>query len=311
MKTDPTFGYDLTTLLAVGGPVEPPDFADFWRGQYARIRELPLRWRIGETDCPHPGYTLWEVGYDSLDGFRVGGWITQPRGISPEIGLVVGHGYGGREGPDFDLPGPPAVTIFPCARGFHRSAHPDFPADSQRHVLAGIERRETYVHLGCVAELWGATSVLAEAFPEIARTVFYIGGSFGGGIGALALPWEDRIRRAYLDVPSFGNHPLRVQLRCSGSGLAVRRRFLRDPRVLDVLAYFDAAIAARHIRIPVLVSAALADPAVPPPGQFAVYNALAGPKELVVRQSGHPARVEDDRAVRSAVERWFETGRVF
>jgi cephalosporin-C deacetylase len=28
----------------------------------------------------------------------------------------------------------------------------------------------------------------------------------------MALPWDDRFQRAYLEVPSFGNHPLRVQM---------------------------------------------------------------------------------------------------
>ncbi|MEZ5583004.1 MAG: hypothetical protein R3F37_09785 [Candidatus Competibacteraceae bacterium] len=29
------------------------------------------------------------------------------------------------------------------------------------------------------------------------------------------------------------------------------------------------------------------DPAVPPPGQYAIYNALAGHKDLFVLQAGH------------------------
>jgi cephalosporin-C deacetylase len=35
------------------------------------------------------------------------------------------------------------------------------------------------------------------------------------------------------------------------------------------------------------VGAALFDPHVPPPGQFAVHNALAGPRELLVLRAGH------------------------
>lgn len=305
MKTDPTYGYDLSRLRQVDAPGGPADFAEFWQQQYAQTRALALDGQLEEIDSPHPATRLYEMSYGTLGGLRIGGWITQPREAAARIGKVVSHGYGGREGPEFDLPGPPAVTIFPCARGFDRSTHADFSGDSQKHVITGIAHRETYVHLGCVAEIWGAVSVLSEAFPEISGTIFYVGGSFGGGIGALALPWEPRISRAFLDVPSFGNHPLRVGLRCLGSGRAVRQRYLRDPRVLDVLAYFDAATAARHITIPVLVAAALADSAVPPPGQFAVYNALAGPKELVVRQTGHPTTPADDRAVQTAVARWF------
>jgi cephalosporin-C deacetylase len=78
-----------------------------------------------------------------------------------------------------------------------------------------------------------------------------------------------------------------VRLECVGSGAAVRTRYLQDPRVLDVLAYFDAATAARHVRIPVQAVPALFDPSVPPPGQFAVVNSLAGAVEVELLTAGH------------------------
>ena len=56
--------------------------------------------------------------------------------------------------------------------------------------------------------------------------------------------------------------------------------------------------AARRVRIPTLVSAAVLDPAVDPRGQFAVYHALSGPRRLSVRANGHldgPAGEQADR----------------
>jgi len=64
----------------------------------------------------------------------------------------------------------------------------------------------------------------------------------------------------------------------------------------------------RHARVPVHVAAALFDPAVPPPGQFAVYNALGGPKELFVLTAGHfdyPAAEEENRRLREELVRFF------
>lgn len=78
-----------------------------------------------------------------------------------------------------------------------------------------------------------------------------------------------------------------MTLECNGSGAAVRERFLTDPAVLDVLAYFDAATAARHLRLPVHAVPALFDPSVPPPSQFAIVNSLAGPVEALVATAGH------------------------
>ena len=67
----------------------------------------------------------------------------------------------------------------------------------------------------------------------------------------------------------------------------MRHRHASDADVLDTLTWFDAACTARHERRPALIAAALFDPAVPPPGQFAIYNAVGGPKELFVLEAGH------------------------
>jgi cephalosporin-C deacetylase len=305
---DPTYGYDLEKLLTVPAPDGPDDFEAFWRATREEVMAAPLRLEKREIACPVAGFALFEVEFNSLDGVRIGGWITVPRRKPHHGGSVVYHGYGGRGSADFLVPAPAGPAIFPCARGFHRSARPDIPAESMGHVVHGLKSRETYVHRGCVADVWTAASALLELFPEAAEDLRFLGGSFGGGIGALAVPWEDRFRTAFLDVPSFGNHPLRVTLPCTGSGAAVRTYWRKRPEVLDVLAYFDAATAARHISIPAFVAAATFDPAVPPPGQFAVYNAIPEPKELFVRTAAHftsPYEIPEGRKLHQRLKAWF------
>ena len=306
---DPTYGFDLPGVLEVSAPPGPPDFAGFWRETSAAVRSVPLEIETRKITSPHSGYDLLEVEFNSLDRVRIGGWITVPHQSSAG-GWVVGHGYGGREAAEFNLPSPAGPAIFPCARGFHRSAHAGIPGEAARHVVHGIETRATYVHRGCTADIWAAASVLIELFPAAAANLKYYGASFGGGIGALALPWDRRFHKAFLDIPSFGSHPLRVQLPCVGSGEFVRFHHRHHPGVLNVLAYFDAATAARHIGIPVFVAAALFDPAVPPPGQFAIYNALAGPTELYVRSAAHFDSIyagPEDREIHALLSEWFTT----
>ena len=174
--------------------------------------------------------------------------------------------------------------------------------------LHGIESRETYIHRFNVAELWGAASALIELFPHAASNLVYFGSSFGGGLGAMMLPWDRRIRRAFLEVPSFGNHPLRLTLQCNGSGEAVRLQHNRRGDVLPVMQYFDAATAARHIQQPTMVAAALFDPAVPPPGQFAVYNAIPAEKKLFVKTAGHfawPGEAEECQRMTAETAAWL------
>ena len=302
---DPTYGYNEATLREVGAPDAPPDFADFWRETYAQTLSVPLQISQREIKSAHPEIRVFEIEFDSWEGFRAGGWLTIPRDEKFERGVVVGHGYGGRDAPDYPIPGPPAAALFPCARGFHRSKRVGLPDNAARHVTHGIETRETYIIRACVADLWTSASVLLGLFPHVAPNLDYSGGSFGGGLGALMLPFDARFRRAYLDVPTFGNHPLRVQLPCNGSGQAVSSYFRRHPEVLEVLATFDAATAARLIAVPTLVSPALRDPAVPPPGQFAIANAIRD-KKLWIRQTGHPTNQDDDAMLFREIARWFK-----
>ncbi|MCP5197468.1 MAG: acetylxylan esterase [Gammaproteobacteria bacterium] len=285
---DPTYGHDLAALLSVATPEEPADFAAFWRDRYTSARAVAVAPELREVASPQSQTRVFEIEFTSLGGARIGGWLTQPRDACVERGVVVGHGYGGRESPDFHLPLSRAAMIFPCARGISRSACAEWPSNPHRHVLHGIRQPETYILAGCAADtVWCAASALLDRFPMAARRLDYLGISFGGGVGALALPWDERFHRAHLNVPSFGHHPLRMSCPCVGSGEAVRMYQRRTGQALATLCYFDAAVAARYLRIPVHIAAARFDPAVPPPGQFAIHNALAGHRELFVLQAGH------------------------
>ncbi|HEY0010032.1 MAG TPA: acetylxylan esterase [Tepidisphaeraceae bacterium] len=286
---DPRYGCDLEALLKVPAPEgTPADFEAFWRDTYEETRSVPTNVVARPSNAKISGYRVVDVEYDSLGGFRVGGWALWPETGDASVGLICGHGYGGRDAPEAPIL-PRAAAIFPCGRGFNRSAAPGYPDNAAAHVIFGINDKNTYSHRGCVADLWQAATVLSELVPSSARRLLYAGASFGGGLGAMMLPWDDRIERGFLDVPSFGNHPLRVTLQCNGSGAAVKCRYENVPSILQTLAYFDAATASMFNSKPTLVAPALFDPAVPPPGQFAVYNALAGDKEIFVREAGHHA----------------------
>lgn len=285
---DPTYGYDLAALLSIAAPEEPADFAAFWQSLHAEARAVTVAPKLREVTSPQPQTRVFEIQFTSLNGVRIGGWLTQPRDGPVKRGVVVGHGYGGREGPDFHLPLPQAAMIFPCARGISRSACAEFSSNPLRHVLHGIRQRETYILGGCAADtVWCAASALLDRFPLAAQRLDYLGISFGGGVGALALPWDERFHGAHFNVPSFGHHPLRLNCPCFGSGEAVRIYQRRTGQALTTLRYFDAAVAARYLHIPTHFAIARFDPAVPPPGQFAIHNALAGHRELFVLQAGH------------------------
>ena len=232
-----------------------------------------------------------------------------PKSGDITTGFVTGHGYGGRSEPEYALLAENAAAIFPCAPGLGLSAADHLPDSAQSHVVHGLDSRDDYLIRPCVSAIWSAATLLLDLFPDIRSRLFFTGGSFGGGLGALALPWDRRFTRGFLKVPTFGNHPLRVVCPCEGSGKAVAEYVGRDPGAMTTLAYYDAATAASRIEIPIFGAPALFDPKVPPSGQFAVTNALPQNRQIRILQAGHfsyPDQAQEDADIREALLTWFE-----
>lgn len=284
---DPSYGYSLEDLLAVEAPLPPADFAAFWQARYSRVLQVHPRPRIQHTGKDHGNYEVYDLRYGSTDNFIIHGWVWIPKNQPVTRGLVIGHGYAGCEEPEFRLQLKGTALLFPSFRGLARSQHPAISANPASHVLHDIDKPDRYILGGCVEDLWLAVSTMLLLFPATRGHIGYAGISFGGGIGALALPWEPRIQRAHLNVPSFGHHPIRLQLPTIGSAAAVQHYQQQYGNALATLQYYDAANAARFIHQATHVALALFDPAVAPPGQFAIYNALSELKSLFVLEAGH------------------------
>lgn len=286
---DPSYGYTLPQLKEVGFPKESEGSAEAWQEWYeGALTTQPLP-EIKDTGKTRKQWRVFDLVYQSTDSAEIGGWLLLPESGVIERGFVVGHGYGGRVRPNFDLPLTNSALLFFCARGISRSPHGTISPEPRWHVLHDIQDRERYVLRGCVEDLWLGVSSLLRLFPQVAGRIGYLGTSFGGGIGAMALAWEKRVQRAYFCLPSFGNQPLRMQLKTLGSARSVQGFEKTNPGMASyTLAWYDAAIAARRIEIPVLCALAKNDPVVAPPSQFSIYNALPhNSKELFVLEAGH------------------------
>lgn len=308
---DPTHGYALDTLEAIRPPLAPPGFDGVWQTRYAAACRIDPQPRLTESAARHPGWRVHDIVYTSTDGFRIGGWLMVPRDGPVRRGLVVGHGYGGRDQPDFDVPVTETAVLFPCFRGLSRSRRPPISSDPQWHILHDIDKPDRYILSGCVEDVWLAVSALTALHPQVTGRIGYSGISFGGGIGALAIAFDARIARGHLVVPTFGNMPLWLSLPSIGSAQAVQRYAGTHRDVIDTLRFFDTASAATRIVQPMLVAVARFDPAVAPPCQFSVANALPPSKhhQTVILDAGHveyQGEGEQHARLSDKVRRFFE-----
>jgi cephalosporin-C deacetylase len=284
---DPSYGYDLSTLLAVEAPIAPEGFADFWRGCFEKTQKLKPLPEMKHTGRQVGAFDLYDLTFQSTNEITIHGWVLLPTENPVNKVLVIGHGYGGCNAPNGQVPLLDCAYVYLCYRGLSRSRIEGIPDAPNYHVLYNIHDRDQYIMRGCVEDTWLAVSAATVLFPDAKDHIGFMGISFSGGIGALALPWDARIRKAHLEVPTFGHQRLRVTLPSLGSAGAVQGFYANHPDVLNTLDFYDAAIAARYIQVPVHIAAALADGYVAPPGQFAIYNSLSADRDLFVLEKGH------------------------
>ncbi|KQS76933.1 deacetylase [Rhizobium sp. Leaf384] len=309
---DPTYGLALDDLRAIRPPPEVPGFDAFWQARYRKALAVDPNPSLTRSAQQHGKWIVHDLSYTSTDGFRIGGWLLVPHHGTVERGLVVGHGYGGCDQPDLDLPVENTAILFPCFRGLSRSSRAPISPDPAWHVLHDIDKSARYIIGGCVEDVWTAVTVLNLLFPGTKDRVGYSGASLGGGIGALAIPFDRRIDRGHLTVPTFGNRPLWLALPTIGSARAVQAYGRTHPEVGETLRLFDAATAAARIAVPLLCAVARFDPAVAPPCQFTIANALPAENhhETFILDAGHfdyPGQAAQASALRAKVGKLFRT----
>lgn len=307
---DPSYGYNFERLLAIAPPVPPEDFAMFWQHRYQQTLTLNPSPKLLPTGVHQHGYEVFDLYYQTTDNLTIGGWLLVPEQQPIQRGIVVGHGYGGRDTPDDHLGIANTVLLFPCFRGLSRSRCAGVSEEPQYHVLHDLDQRNQYILGGCVEDLWLAVTALLHLFPQCAGHIGYMGISFGGGIGALGVPWDHRVQKLHINVPSFGHHPLRLQFPTYGSAAAVQAYTSQHGygHVLAILQYYDAAVAATFAQQPLHAALAFFDPAVAPPGQYAIYNAWAGPKQLFQLEAGHfeyPNRAQQEQYLLHSIQHFF------
>jgi cephalosporin-C deacetylase len=311
---DPTYGLTLKELRAIAPPEAPEGFDEFWSARYSRALAIDPGPVLKKSRLAHPKWQVFDITYLSSGAFPIRGWLLLPKQGELKRGLVVGHGYGGRDAPNFDIPVEETAVLFPCFRGMSLSARPPISSDPSFHVLHDIDKPERYIIGGCADDLWVAVTTLGLLYPHLARRIGYSGISFGGGIGGLAIPFDDRIDRGHLSLPTFGHQELRLKLPSIGSAAAVQAYQARYGNALPTLRLHDSAVAAGRITVPMLMSVALFDPAVAPPCQFAVANALpqstaAKFNEIFILNAGHfdyPGSASQEATLRDRVREFFK-----
>ena len=289
--------FDREEMLKIKGDTPIPGFKEFWMAQYAAARAWKCAYKIeDELWSPEEGTRIYKVRFTSIDGCSIGMWVSRPENSSG--GQLLAHGYGNPAVPPVAEKGGRTIAS-PCVRGLGLSQCKDIPWQPGAHAMHNFEDPENYVITGGVRDLWIALTILIDMFPDTANNIVCRGGSLGGGMGAMTIPWDERIHYGDLNVPTLGgrillNYPVKE----GSPGEARRQKAFESEVNMRTIDLCNASAAAQFIKVPTLVTPALCDGTVPPPGQFAVANSIPEQyRTMRIKEIGHGEASEADLAL--------------
>ena len=280
----------------------PADFDAYWATALRELDATPpnpeLRpagvVRSGQVEC----FDLWFTG---VGGARVYAKYLRPAtppGSARRPAVLQFHGYSGHTGEWLDKFGWPAEGF--CYAALDCRGQGGRSEDSGRvqgttlrgHIVRGLDDPDPrnlafrQIFLDTV-QLARIVMGFAEVDPD---RVGCFGASQGGALALACAALEPRIRRSAPVYPFLCDYQRVWEMDCAKDAYEELRVFFRnhDPRheretdLFTRLGYIDVQHLAPRIRAEVLMFTGLMDTICPPSSQFAAYNRITSPKDVVI-----------------------------
>ncbi len=292
----------------------PTDFDEFWDRSLAEMAAIDPEIELRPASFQARGVECFDLYYTGLGGARVHAKYLRPKNApEPHPALVMFHGYGGSSGNWADKLGYVAQGYSVAAldvrgqAGQSQDVGGTTGRTSSGHFIRGIDDgpdRMLFrsVFLDC-AQLAG----IVMEMPEVdAGRVGAIGGSQGGALTLACAALEPRIKLAAPSFPFLCDYKRVWEMDLDIAAYTELRDYFRmfDPRhdreeeVFTRLGYVDVQFLAPRIQAQTLMITGLMDTVCPPSTQFAAYNKITAPKDVLIYPDfGH----EDPPGVADAV----------
>lgn len=277
----------------------PDDFDAYWASALAELDATdpaPELVRHRSLDTRHAEcFDLWFTG---VGGARIYAKYLRPTGTSECPAVLQFHGYTGDSGDWSDklnyVGEGMCFAALDCRGQGGRSEDPGGVKGTtlHGHIIRGLDDPDPHKLL--FRSIFLDTAQLARvvaSFPEVdAGRMGAIGGSQGGALALVCAALEPRIRRAAVLFPYLCDYRRVWEMDLAKDAFEGLRQFFRhhDPRhereaeIFTRLGYIDVQHLAPRIRGEVLLFTGLMDTICPPSTQFAAYNKISAPKEMIV-----------------------------
>ncbi len=276
----------------------PQDMEAYWDRALEEMRRVEARVELVPHKLNAPHAECFDLYFTGVGGSRVHAKYLRPKnapGKSPAV--LMFHGYSGNSGDWADklnyVGQGFCVAALDCRGqgGLSENIEGVRGNTLRGHIIRGLDDAPEKLYFRQVyldtAQLAGIVMNLSEVDAD---RVGATGGSQGGALTLACAALEPRIKRAAPVYPFLCDYQRVWEMDLAVGAYEELRTYLRqfDPlhereaEIFTRLGYIDNQHLAHRIRARVLMAVGLMDTICPPSTQFAAYNKITAPKDLLV-----------------------------
>ncbi|HFI0130464.1 TPA: alpha/beta fold hydrolase [Streptococcus suis] len=282
----------------------PTDFDQFWQGHLASLPDLP-DFELVEKEVGLEGVACSELTFIGQGGSKIFSKVIFPKKEEKIPVLFYFHGYQG-QGPDwsenlkFLAAGYGVVAMDVRGQAGRSQDLGQFDGLTVKgQVIRGmLQGPEHLFYKDVYLDVYQLIEIIASLdFVDQKRLVSY-GASQGGALALVAAALSPYISKTVAIYPFLSDFKRVLELGNNSEAYDELFRYFkfsdpfheREEEVLRTLSYIDVKNMAHLISCPVAMVTGLEDSVCPPSTQFAIYNRLAGPREMkIMPDYGHDA----------------------
>lgn len=277
---------------------KPGDFDVFWDASIAEMKAIDAKVELIPHKSKSDSIEFFDLFFTGVGGARIHAKYMRPANDKgPHPAVVVFHGYSGSSGDWFGHLGWVAAGFSIAAidvrgqGGLSQDLGGTTGNTYKGQIIRGLDDPPEKllfrsIYLDC-AQLAGIVMDMPEVDP---KRVGATGGSQGGGLTLACASLEPRIKLAAPLFPFLCDYKRVWEMDLSVAAYEELRTYFRmfDPthereeEIFTKLGYIDNQFLAPRIKAEVLMFTGLMDTICPPSTQFAAYNRITSPKNVVI-----------------------------